>query len=640
MRLRDLSQSGPLVAMTIAVLVFGALVALRGFGVLEPAELYVYDRLLALRPGPAVADVRIVVVEYTERDIQEQREFPLSDARLADVVERVAAGGPRAIGLDIYRDVPVPPGSERLDALLASEPRVVMINRFGGDGLLSVPPPRVLAGSDRVGFSDLKLDSDDAVRRAILYQQDDESGTGLSLALRVALLWLRREGIGLGIDPDDEESLRLGETTLPRLDGNAGGYADADSGGYQILIDYRGAPARFTSTSVGELLRGDVPPDLFRDRIVLVGVTAETHADFIHVPFGAWPGVDVHAHIASQLVRHGLGESAPPHALGELAEVGWILAWALAGTALGFAVRSATTFGAAALVGLAALAGAAQASLSYGLWIPATAPALAWLASSSLVTAWISRRERAQRAVLMNLFARNVNEKVAEALWAQRDAFLDGGRPRPQRVMATVLFADIRGSTGLGEKLEPLVFMEWLNDFMEAMADQVLAHGGIVDDYFGDGLKADFGVPIPRATEAEVAADAAAAVRCALALEAALVRLNAGWRARGLPAGAMRVGINTGTMIAGSVGSSDRLKYTVVGDSVVVAARLESFDASAHDFAKRPCRILVAESTRSRLGSAFQTRALGEFRLKGKDESIAVHEVLGTREADAAGGEA
>jgi adenylate cyclase len=292
-------------------------------------------------------------------------------------------------------------------------------------------------------------------------------------------------------------------------------------------------------------------------------------------------------------------------------------------------MRSAPTFAAAALGGLLALAGAAWAALAGGVWVPAAAPAAGWLASSALVTAWVSRRERAQRALLMNLFARSVNETVAEALWAQRDAFLDGGRPRPQRVQATVLFADVRGSTALGEKLPPLVFMDWLNDFMEAMAEAVLAHGGIVDDYFGDGLKADFGVPIPRATDSEVAADAAAAVRCALALEAALARLNASWRERGLPPGAMRVGICTGTATAGSIGSSDRLKYTVVGDIVNVAARLESFDGAEHDFALRPCRILVADATRARLGEAFQTRRLGEFRLKGKDEVVAVHEVLG-----------
>jgi adenylate cyclase len=339
--------------------------------------------------------------------------------------------------------------------------------------------------------------------------------------------------------------------------------------------------------------------------------------------------VDVHAHVASQLVRHGLGESAPPRVLHEGVEVAWILSWALAGSALAFAVRSATTFAAAALAGLAALAGIAWTALAGGLGMPAAAPAAAWLSSSALATAWVSRRERAQRAVLMNLFARSVNPKVAETLWAQREAFLDGGRPRPQRVTTTILFADLRGSTGLAEKLEPLVFMEWLNEVMEAMAGEVLAHGGIVDDYFGDGLKADFGVPVPRASEGEIASDAVAAVRCALALEAALVRLNARWLERGKPAGAMRVGICTGPAMAGSIGSRDRLKYTVAGDVVNTAARLESLDAGAHDFAARPCRILIAEPTRVRVGDAFDARMLGEFVLRGREEPVRVYEVLG-----------
>jgi adenylate cyclase len=196
-------------------------------------------------------------------------------------------------------------------------------------------------------------------------------------------------------------------------------------------------------------------------------------------------------------------------------------------------------------------------------------------------------------------------------------------------VTATVLFADVRGSTALGEKLEPLVYMEWVNEFMDAMAGEVLAHGGIVDDYYGDGLKADFGVPVPRTSEDEIAADAVAAVRCALALEAALAGLNARWLERGKPAGAMRVGICTGVAVAGSIGSRDRLKYTVTGDLVNTAARLESLDASGHDFAARPCRILIAEPTRARLGDAFETRILGEFALRGREGAVRVHEVLG-----------
>lgn len=628
-RIRDWRESSAFVAAVTAALVLASLLGAGAAGLLEPGELFLYDRFLRWRPGPARADPRVVVVEYTERDIQEQHEFPLSDARLASVLERILAGQPRAVGVDLYRDVPVPPGTEALAALLAAEPRVVMIQRFGGDGLLSVPPPPGLEGSERIGFSDLKLDADDNVRRGILYQQDEESGTGLSLALRVALLWLAPEGASLALDPDDPETVRLGATPIARLDGNAGGYADADEGGYQYLLDFSGAPAPFARVSVGDLLEREVPEALFRERIVLLGVTAETHADFIHVPFGQWPGVLVHGQMASQLVRFGMGESTAPRTFSGGVEAAWVLLWCALGGALAVAVRTIAGFAALALLGLVGTLGLGWAGLAAGVWLPSFAPTGAWLASASLAAAWVSRRERAQRALLMQLFARHLNPEVAISLWAQRNAFLDGGRPRPQRVRATVLFVDVRGSTALGEKLEPLVYMEWLNDFMEAMAGEVLAHGGIVDDYFGDGLKADFGVPIPRASEEEIAADARAAVRCALALEAALARLNARWLERGKPAGAMRVGICTGVAVAGSIGSRDRLKYTVAGDIVNTAARLESLDASGHDFAARPCRILIADSTRACIGSGFETRLLGEFELRGREEPVRVHELLG-----------
>ena len=178
-------QSGPGIVLSTGLLVSLAIVGLRAAGGLEPLELAVYDRFLKLRPV-AAADSRITIVQYTEDDIQRGRQFPLSDGRLATALERILDAEPRAVGVDLYRDVPVPPGSEELDALLLRDPRVIMINRFPDDGLLGVSAPPVLEGTDQVGFSDLKLDDDENVRRGILYQDDEATGLGLSLSLRVA----------------------------------------------------------------------------------------------------------------------------------------------------------------------------------------------------------------------------------------------------------------------------------------------------------------------------------------------------------------------------------------------------------------------------------------------------------------------
>jgi len=187
---------------------------------------------------------------------------------------------------------------------------------------------------------------------------------------------------------------------------------------------------------------------------------------------------------------------------------------------------------------------------------------------------------------------------------------------------------DIKSFTPIAEKLDPLEVMNWLNELMGSMAQETEAHGGMVDDYFGDGLKADFGIPAPRHSEEEYDADAAAAVRCALAMEEAVERLNKEWQQRGIPAARLRIGIDTGEAVVGCLGSTDRMKYTVVGDTVNTSARIESMDDSDHDFEARRVRILISERTFERVRELFETRHLGEFPLKGKEKKVNVFQVL------------
>jgi adenylate cyclase len=213
-------------------------------------------------------------------------------------------------------------------------------------------------------------------------------------------------------------------------------------------------------------------------------------------------------------------------------------------------------------------------------------------------------------------------------MWKQRASFLKGGRLAPQTMTVTVLFSDLMNFTPMAERLTPDQLMDWLNNYMDSMAGLVIAHGGVVDDYYGDAIKANFGVPFARASELEIAADARRAVRCALEMSATLARINAAYAARELPTVAMRIGINTGAVVAGSLGSADRLKYTVVGDAVVVAQRLESLDGVAHDFDANPCRVLISGETARRLSDEFRLEPLGARALKGKDEPVGVYRLL------------
>ncbi|MBH0178023.1 MAG: adenylate/guanylate cyclase domain-containing protein, partial [Nitrospira sp.] len=166
--------------------------------------------------------------------------------------------------------------------------------------------------------------------------------------------------------------------------------------------------------------------------------------------------------------------------------------------------------------------------------------------------------------------------------------------------------------------------------YLSSMTGIIMDHGGVIDDYAGDAIKANFGVPIKRETQEEVAKDAVSAVACALAMEEELLLLNKHHALNGLPTVGMRIGIHTGPLLAGCVGSAHRMKYTTVGDTVNAAAHLESFgrEAIAESEGRRPCRILVSESTARLLGNQFQLDCIGEVRLKGKTQSMLAYRII------------
>jgi len=164
------------------------------------------------------------------------------------------------------------------------------------------------------------------------------------------------------------------------------------------------------------------------------------------------------------------------------------------------------------------------------------------------------------------------------------------------------------------------------------MTQLIIDHGGVIDDYAGDAIKADFGVPLRRETDEEVARDAVNAVTCALAMEQTMLRLNDEHARNGLPTVGMRIGIHTGPLVAGCLGSAQRMKYTTIGDTVNTAAHLENFGRGtiAEPQDRRPCRILISESTARLLNNRFQLESIGEVALKGKSQSLVAFRVVPT----------
>lgn len=632
--------------------VFGVCLALTLFKGFESAELFIYDALtrgLAERSKSA-APVSLVVAR--ESDLN-RFNWPLSDGTLGELLTKISEQHPRAIGVDIYRDAPRPPGTEALDSAITSFDNIFMVYKFpdaSGSGLdergNGIPAPLSAQERDQIGFADMMIDQDGAVRRGLLFLDNADGQSGTSLALQMAARYLAEDNICLQSDGTPDNFLAFGPCPtddtptnpallirIPPFQSNDGAYVNADDGGYQTLIDYRSGLNAFPMVSFSDVLDGTVPPDTFTGRVVIVGVASESVKDFFLTPLErsatAQPlfGVELHGHLVSQFIRHATKQNPPIRSLTDTWELVILWLWCVIGTAVGFLLRAPLLIAGALLVGLAAIFGVAVLMLSDYLWIPAVAPAVGWLLSAFTSTSYVSYREQQDRQTVMGLFARHVSKDVAQELWEQRDEFMNGNRPKSQRLVATVLFSDLKGFTSVSENATPEALMEWLNTYMETMTEVIIAHGGVIDKFIGDAIMVVFGVPRMRTSEAEIAADAKAAVTCALAMSARLIELNEGWRQENKPEVGMRIGIHTGPLVAGALGGKDRVNYTVIGDTVNTAARLESYDKAVVDPADpdAPSRIIIGAATHKMIGEGFATTPVGTVTVKGKQESLMIY---------------
>ncbi|MDZ8032443.1 CHASE2 domain-containing protein [Nostoc sp. DedSLP04] len=280
--------------------------------------------------GYAYAD-EIVIVTIDERDIQSVRKWPVPDWALARLLEKIRAQQPRAIGLDLYRDLPEGSGHEQLVQVFRNTPNLIGVEKITGE---RVNPPPELKKQDRVGLADLVLDGDRFVRRALLTAEDakEKNTIKAGLATLVALKYLEAEKISLeSIDPQ-QQKFQLGKEIYLPLQNQEAGYTDADLGGYQILLNWHGTEAAFRTVAMRDVLAGKIPANLMRDRMVFIGSIASSTNDFFSTPFSSWvsaqkptPGVVVHANIAHQLVRGAKTGNASLHGVSGIYLSLWIV---------------------------------------------------------------------------------------------------------------------------------------------------------------------------------------------------------------------------------------------------------------------------------------------------------------------------
>ncbi len=619
---------GVLLVAIASLSVTALVLTLRQFDGLQALELKVFDRMMRLRPDEGT-DPRLLIVGIAESDIRALGQLRPSDQTLAKALQNLERHQPQVIGLDIYRDVPLAPGRQELQQQLRS-PRIVVITNLGSSSIDRIPPPANVP-PERVGFNDVLVDSDGIVRRNLLFAATEEAGY-TSFALQLALQSLARAGVTPAASPANPDHLQLGPVEFVPLRSNSGAYQVSDDRGYQILLDYRSTAQVARMVTLSDVLSNQIDPAWVKDKVVLMGYTAPSLKDLFYTPFSAgeqvrhqMPGVELHAHMVSQVLSAVLDGRPMFWFWTEEQEWLWVFAWSVLGGAIAWLVRRPVVLG---MTGMALVMGVAVVSFGLFLqrgWVPVMAPAIATIASLGTVVTYRAQQAHRQQQMVMTLLGQNTSPEIADALWNCRDRLLQSGKLPGQRLTATMMFTDIRGFSTIAEQYPPEVLLEWLNDYLAAMTQEVQNHHGIINKFTGDGLLAVFGVPVPRTTRQEIALDAYRAIACALATGQRLAQLNQAWQQRNLPPVQMRVGIFTGPVVAGSLGGKDRMEYGLIGDSVNTAARLESCMKE-----RQPdlCRILIAQDTLQYVKDLFEVESWGPVALKGKQQMVQVYRVL------------
>ncbi|MFW6263892.1 MAG: CHASE2 domain-containing protein [Cyanobacteriota bacterium] len=378
--------------------VAGFVILLRLAGVLQSWELAALDQLFGLRPIEDPED-RILIVEIDESDIQNVGKWPIPDGVMAELLQKISVSQPRAIGLDIYRDLPVSPGHEAFVVAMEEIPNLIGIEKLPDSEGLPVNAPPTLREKNQVGFNNVDLDVDNKVRRYPLYWHiNGEPHTSLSLQL--AFLYLNEEGIIPQAATINPNYLQLGKAVFRPFKPNDGGYIRQNAGGYQILANYR-HPSTFTLVSMSDVLAGNVPPSYIRDRVVLIGSTAPSIKDFISIPYnshflqrrGPISGVEAQANFTSQIISSALGERPLIKVWSEQKEWLWILGWSVVGASLVWRLRSPLRSSIALLIASCTLTGIVYTAFLLSLWIPLVPPLLGLTGSAVVIISYLAYQE-------------------------------------------------------------------------------------------------------------------------------------------------------------------------------------------------------------------------------------------------------
>lgn len=419
-----------IIAPSVAAVVIAGSIS----GLLQLMEWATLDQFFRLRP-PEPIEERIVIVTVDDPDIKYLAKWPMTDRVMAQLLKNIKAQKPRGIGLDIYRDLVVEPGHEELVDVFKSTPQIIGIEKLAGN---SVAPPPVLDKSGQVAAADLVLDADGKVRRALVLIGNSEGKSRQGLGVNLALMYLEAEGIELRVIDSEKKIYGLGQAVFVPLTGKELGYRQEYTGGYQILLNFRGGIDRFTTISMTDVLENRIPPDLMRDRIVFIGAITPSLQDVFQTPYSSnmisagepTPGVVIHANLTSQILNAALHNRPMMQAWPKKNAAGWILVCSLASAIICCVLLPEKPFKkwiffqvtlGSILIEILILLSISYLAFLTGLLIPVFSPILAAIASTILTANYHNQwqlkviNEKLEQAnQQLNEYSKNLEMKVEE----------------------------------------------------------------------------------------------------------------------------------------------------------------------------------------------------------------------------------
>ncbi|MFC1770220.1 CHASE2 domain-containing protein, partial [Nitrospirota bacterium] len=590
-------------------------------GFLDSIETRTYDFRFKVMRGAIEHNPNIAIVAIDEKSIEEIGRWPWSREVYVPFLQNLQAAGTKALLMDAFFSEEQTPQIDQAFADAIYDSEIVTLStvlNISGDPdipLFTISLPVFADSARNLAHINFDPDEDGVNRENILlleyYNEEEDYGYLLpSLGLMGAM-----EAMDLTLDdiyPDEDgrDILYVGDRAIPITYG----FTADEMPLPKMLINYTGPPGTYHIYSFSDIMKGRIPAEELKDKILFFGSTALGVYDMRESPFHPnTPGVEVHAHVADNIIRGNfITRGTMETRIDVLAMI--LLSLLIYFLAIKFKPSVALPATAGIIVIYIIFA---YIMFVKGSWISMVYPIMTMVFTYA-VTGYmrfmiIDKKAREMRSI----FSSYVSSKVVDQIAKHPDAANIGGDTKE----VTCLFSDVKGYTSYSEKRTPEEVVKTLNEYLGAMAGTIIDSDGTLDKFLGDGIMAYWGAPLPQENHHEQA------VGCTVSMLKRLEQLHEKWKSEGTEPFSIRIGLNSGKVVAGNIGApGKKMEYTLIGDTVNLAARLES-TAKMYGIT-----VLVSEYTYQPTKDKFVYRELDFIKVVGKSEPVKVYELIGAND--------